>query len=129
MSEARGQHAGGRILAILGQRCPACLRGRAFKGAVTMNEVCPVCGYRFGREEGYFTGAMYFSYFLAVPVLVVLGGVIWYLRPMWNPFLILALAGALFLPFVPTIFRYSRVLWMHFHWALDPELRRSNRVG
>jgi hypothetical protein len=28
-----------------------------------------------------------------------------------------------FLPFVPIIFRYSRVIWMHVDWVLDPEKR------
>jgi hypothetical protein len=33
---------------------------------------------------------------------------------------VLVAAGLLFLPFVPAIFRYSRVIWMHFDRALDP---------
>jgi hypothetical protein len=28
-----------------------------------------------------------------------------------------------FLPFVPIIFRYSRVIWMHVDWKLDPGKR------
>jgi len=34
---------------------------------------------------------------------------------------VLLTAGLLFLPFVPAIFRYSRVIWMHFDRALDPD--------
>ena len=34
-----------------------------------MYEPCPACGFQFGREPGYFTGAMFASYALAVPFL------------------------------------------------------------
>ena len=38
-----------------------------------MNEDCPVCGLDFDRgEPGYFTGAMYVSYALAIPLIALL---------------------------------------------------------
>ena len=38
------------------QRCPACLEGRVFSGALKMNESCPLCGHRFERAPGFFVG-------------------------------------------------------------------------
>ena len=35
-----------------------------------MHPQCPVCGLRYHREPGYFLGAMYISYGLAVPLMV-----------------------------------------------------------
>ena len=32
----------------------------------------------------------------------------------------MALALPLFIPFAPLLFRYSRVIWMHFDWVFDP---------
>ena len=61
-----------RFKAMVLLRCPNCLRGRVFSGAVQMNEHCPFCGIRFAREPGYFLGAMYISYPLAAIVLGVL---------------------------------------------------------
>ncbi len=87
-----------------------------------MRDVCMVCGFHFGREEGYFVGAMYASYFLALGVLGVIFGILWLLvRSFWPVRWIMALSVLLFLPCVPTIFRYSRVLWMHIDWLIDPD--------
>jgi len=48
-----------RIAAIIRQRCPRCFTGKVFRRLLDMNETCPVCGLRFEREEGYFTGAKF----------------------------------------------------------------------
>jgi uncharacterized protein (DUF983 family) len=112
---------GSRLKAILLQRCPNCFRGRVFSGAVQMNETCPVCGVRFGREPGYFFGAMYVSYPLAAVVLGLFALGVQALLPTWSWPACLALAFVPFLLLVPLVFRYSRIIWMHFdHWA-DPE--------
>ena len=60
------------FVAALRQRCPKCRDGPIFSGRVRMNEFCPRCGLRFEREPGYFLGAMYFSYVLAIPILGLL---------------------------------------------------------
>lgn len=77
-----------------------------------MNERCPSCGRRFEREPGYFTGAMYASYGLGFLIVT----------PVWLGLMLSgASLGTVMLGTVltlavtaPLIFRYSRVLWMHF---------------
>ena len=86
-----------------------------------MYYACPECGVVFGRENGYFTGAMIVSYLLAVPLLAVLTTVI-LLVTGWRFDLVMLVATVYFLPFVPAVFRYSRVIWMHFDRAVDPTL-------
>ena len=54
---------------ILRQQCPECGEGQVFQGAFQMNERCPVCSCKFERGPGYFTGAMYFSYALEIPII------------------------------------------------------------
>jgi hypothetical protein len=100
-----------------------------FGGLVAMNEACPLCGYVFGREEGYFTGAMYVSYFLGLVLVFALIAILW---PMW-PSHTLAAIGALFgvatpmyLVMVPAVFRYSRVVWLHLDWVVSVR-RESDR--
>ena len=83
-----------------------------------MNEVCPVCGLRFERESGYWTGAMVASYALGVPVLVVMVLAIWLLSG-WDVLVALVAADALFLLAAPFVWRYSRVVWLHLDWILD----------
>src|SRR5437879_1468200 len=39
-------------------RCPHCGKGKLFRRGFSMYEKCPVCGWRYEREEGYWTGAM-----------------------------------------------------------------------
>jgi uncharacterized protein (DUF983 family) len=103
-----------RIKAILLQRCPRCLRGNVFSGPATMRECCPECGHKFEREPGYFTGAMYASYFLAIPVLGLITLLIYslFLRS-WSLENVVLVAALPFLFLVPLVFRYSRVVWMH----------------
>ena len=45
-----------------------------------MNERCPHCGLKFEREQGYFLGAMYFSYGIATVVIVLLAVLVWAVR-------------------------------------------------
>jgi hypothetical protein len=91
-----------------------------FRGSVTMNDPCPVCGLLFQREEGYFLGAMYCSYVLSS----VLLGVFYYtadaLLPNLNGAVLVLIALVPFLPLVPAVFRYSRVLWVYVERAGSP---------
>ncbi len=109
-----------RAMAVLRQRCPRCRRGPVFRGWVAMYPTCPVCGHRFEREPGYFTGAMYVSYALAVPTFAVAFLLARRLVPGWSDTAILPVALIPFLPLVPVIVRYSRVIWMHLDWTIDP---------
>ena len=111
---------GSRLGALLLGRCPRCRQGRIFRGQLAMNDQCPVCGLRFGREPGYFTRAMYVSYVLAVPLLAILTLFFW-LVLHWEIEWAFAAAGLVFLLGIPAIFRYSRVAWIHFDRWTEPE--------
>jgi uncharacterized protein (DUF983 family) len=111
-----------RLLGILLQRCPECRRGAVYHGLMSMHDRCAVCGYRYGRETGYFTGAMYASYFIALPVLIVIYAVMSVtLAVGQTPMATLAMSSLVFLAFVPVIFRYSRVIWMYIDRLFDPQ--------
>jgi uncharacterized protein (DUF983 family) len=105
-----------RIRAILGQRCPVCLQGRMFKGGITMNPECPVCGHHFTRELGFFQGAMYISYGLGVILFSAL--VLLYLlllQERYGRLTAILCAIVTYFLFVPVVFRYSRVIWAHLN--------------
>jgi len=110
-----------RVAAAIAGRCPRCRGGRIFRGRLAMHAACPACGLRFERESGYFTGAMYVSYVLAVPVMAVCAAAVRLLAPGLSFGATVAVAAVLFLPFVPAIFRYSRILWIHLDQTIDPE--------
>ena len=110
-----------RLQAVTAGRCPHCLRGRIFRGRFAMHQTCPACGLRFEREAGYFTGAMYVSYALAVPVMVAATAVVLLAAPSLSFEATAGVATLLFLPFVPAIFRYSRIIWIHLDRTIDPD--------
>ena len=69
-------------------------------------------GMEFAKEEGYFVGAMYFAYGLALAILipVIVLTFILEFQVLW----ILLIAGILLGSLSGWIFRISRVLWLHF---------------
>ena len=87
-----------------------------------MNENCPVCGLDFDRgDPGYFTGAMYASYAMAIPLLALLTLIEYLILPSWSLFRLVMLASLICTPLIPWIWQYSRVLWIYFDRYFDPE--------
>src|SRR5919201_6526529 len=105
------------LMGILHQLCPRCGVGRIFRGSLLrgfprMNERCPVCDLKFAREEGYFLGAMYISYGISVVVICLFAAVVWMLT-RWSLQKAVLWGVLLFIPFVPSIALFSRVLWIY----------------
>ncbi len=80
-----------------------------------------MCGLRYGREEGYFSGGMDLSFFLAAPVLAFIFLVV---SQLFGARLTLVatlfISYVIFLPCAVPLFRYSRTLWLYIDWQLDP---------
>ena len=84
-----------------------------------MHPLCPSCQLKYEREPGYFVGAMYFSYGLALALYGPLAVVLMALGGFSANQCLLTIGVTL--PFLsPLLFRYSRVLWMHFDQLWDP---------
>ncbi len=83
-----------------------------------MRPSCPDCSLVFEREPGYFTGAMYASYFIGIfttlPVwmFMLLGGA------ALTPILVVEIGMVILL--TPVSFHYSRVFWMHIDCYFNP---------
>ncbi|HZI21025.1 MAG TPA: DUF983 domain-containing protein [Gemmatimonadales bacterium] len=107
--------------AVLRQRCPVCLDGPMFAGVFRMNPRCPRCGHEFEREPGFFQGAMYVSYGLGIvvfTVLALLGDAT--LTPRIGVVAAMVVAAVVYMPAVPVLFRYSRVIWAHVNVGTIP---------
>jgi uncharacterized protein (DUF983 family) len=109
---------------ILNHRCPRCRVGRIFHHAIflgfpKMHESCSICHLRYEREPGYFLGAMYISYGLALPVIALFAGLLWAVTG-WRLTKDVVWAVVLFLPLAPAITFLSRVLWIYFDQTVDP---------
>jgi hypothetical protein len=59
------------------------------------------------------------SYALGIPVLGLLVLVVW-LATGWDIPVALIVGDVLFLAVVPFVWRYSRVVWLHLDWLIDP---------
>jgi uncharacterized protein (DUF983 family) len=111
--------------AILGQRCPRCREGAIFRlplwrGPLTIYERCPACGLKYEREPGYFLGALYFSYALSIPPGLLLLLLIWRITG-WQFDMVVGCTFLAYLPLVPVVSRWSRVLWMYVDRRFDPD--------
>jgi uncharacterized protein (DUF983 family) len=123
------------LAGILAKRCSRCREGYIFRSPWVMYEDCPTCGLDFDRgEPGYFTGAMYVSYAMVIPVIALLTLIEHLIVPEWSLFRLVVLATLICLPSTPLIWQYSRVIWIYFDRYFDPEdeqdeHRRSSSQG
>ena len=85
-----------------------------------MHERCPFCNLKFEREEGYFLGAMYFSYGLGVGTIAVLAALVWEVL-RWSLEKSTVAGILLFLPLAPVLTWMARVLWIYMDQAIDPD--------
>jgi len=108
-----------RLQAIWNQKCPVCFHGNVFRRGISMHEACPVCAVKFEREQGFFLGALYVAYGLAVPMLSFFMLIVWL---VWHASLgrSFQIAMIVFFPISFWVFRYSRVIWLHLDQLIDP---------
>ncbi|WP_225986444.1 DUF983 domain-containing protein [Rufibacter sp. LB8] len=90
-----------------------------------MPEACPVCGFRFEIELGFYWGAMYMSYGLSVIIVVLVGLGLYHLAndpPTW---VYLTTVASIVVVFTPFLFRYARVMMLYFFGSVsfDPKYK------
>jgi uncharacterized protein (DUF983 family) len=110
---------------ILRQRCPRCRVGPIFGGSIfrgfpKMHRRCETCDLKFEREPGYFLGAMYISYGLALVTIAIIAVVLWS-ATSWSIVKDIAWACVFFLPLAPWLTLFARVLWIYLDQTIDPE--------
>jgi uncharacterized protein (DUF983 family) len=110
------------LVGILEKHCPRCRRGPIFASMWVMHDDCPVCKLDFDRgDPGHFTGAMYVSYGMAIPLIALLTLIEYLILPNWSLFRLVVLATLICVPLIPWVWQYSRVIWIYFDRYFDPE--------
>ncbi len=114
----------GALRAIWREVCPRCRSGPIYRtslwrGFLNMHERCPHCGMKFEREQGYFVGAMYISYLLSIPPGLVIVLLLWRISG-WPFDTVMVGAFFVYLPLVPFVTRFARVVWMYLDRHFDP---------
>ncbi len=110
-----------KLQAILGTKCPRCRTGEIFKFPFSRlsrftetRDNCPVCGLKYEVEPGFFFGAMYISYAFTVAIMIAAFVAVFVLGndpPLWVYLVTIITANLLS---VPLMFRYARVLMLHW---------------
>lgn len=104
---------------IVTEKCPHCGQGRIFEKRTRvfelpkMKEACDRCGYRYDREPGYFLGAMYISYGLAVFQGLLTFLICYFLFPTLPTLAVCFLILGVLVLFSVRNFRLSRVIYMY----------------
>lgn len=109
-------------------RCPNCGKGKLFRSFFKMYEKCAVCGWRFEREEGYWTGAIAVNLVVTELLIALVAVPLATMLALNNEPITLLLIIGLPLPFVlPFLFfRHAKSLWMSIDFMvhpIDPEER------
>jgi len=93
---------------------------------MTMHECCPVCGWKYQREPGYFVMSLYFSYAISIPPCLAIMLALWHWTKLdFNVIMVCTFVA--YLPFVALAARWARTLWMHMDWHFDPEDPETDR--
>ena len=78
-----------------------------------MPGACPVCGQAYEPEPGFYIGAMYVSYAFVVPLVLVVGLLVYHFGHDPDTWVyVAAVAGATVL-LAPLLFRYSRAVMLY----------------
>ena len=71
------------LRSIMSNKCPRCHKGNVFSNSNLlalrvgkMNERCPCCHLDFQQEPGFYWGAMYVSYALALLQVLLTGAIL-----------------------------------------------------
>jgi uncharacterized protein (DUF983 family) len=111
------------LLDVLHEKCPKCRQGYVFKQNVpllklpVMNDECDQCNYRYDREPGYFLGALYISYGLAVLQGVLAFFILHYSFPSLSTFYEILIVILVMTILGRKNYKLSRVIYIHiFPW-------------
>lgn len=121
--EATKKKHGNLVLSILREQCPNCRQSPVFekKSHVfqfpVMKKECDNCHYHFDREPGYFLGAMYLSYGLAVLQGLITFLICYFFFPNMPTIAIPLTIMAVIVLFAYKNFKLSRIIYIHiFPW-------------
>ncbi len=108
-------------------KCPRCRRSKIYtqpfelRKLLNMPDKCLVCGLKFESEPGYFFGAMFLSYGIAM--LIFLPIILMFVFVFKWSFTVSTIIGSLLYIFAfIRILRLSRSLWLHLLITYKPEL-------
>jgi len=112
-----------KVINALKCKCPNCEEGNIFNDSgniflfklPNMNERCPICNYKFERETGFFFGAMFVSYALAVAEMITSLVIFWYLVDL-SPLKVFSIIVIIAILASTLNFRLARSIWIYLFY-------------
>lgn len=108
------------VVNVLKEKCPNCKKDNIFKSKGNfllfripkMNERCQKCNFKFEKEPGFFFGAMYVSYALAVAQMIACFIIFWVLLDL-SPLVVFFIIAFVVMASMTFNFRVSRAIWIY----------------
>ena len=128
---------GTKLYSILHLKCPVCHEGEFFQAhPYNLNRVgdlhanCPVCGVKYEKEVGFYTGAMYVSYAIGVAVCVSVWVALMVLLPDLGIITQIVAIASVMLFGAPLFYALSKIIWanMFFHYDGSKVSRPGGKV-
>lgn len=109
-----------KVEGVLKGKCPNCKNGDIFqtKGNIflfrmpLMNEKCKNCGFKFEKETGFFFGAMFVSYAIAVAEMITSLVLFWMFLDL-SPLKVFFIISVIAVVSSSFNFRMSRTIWIY----------------
>lgn len=118
-----------RFKACLSSKCPNCEVGNVYKKKAgvsfslpEMNENCSNCGHKFLKEPGFFYGAMYVSYALAMAITIATFVVCQFFFEKAFDIRMFYIISAVVVLSSWHNYKYSRMIWMYM---FTPKLKEK----
>ena len=120
---------------VLKIKCPKCHEGNLFcnkkiyqyKHFFDMPDNCPKCNQDFQIETGFYLGAMFISYAIAILLNIVLF-VVFLVFDAYTIGSFLITAGFLLLLISPYLIKVSRSIWIALSVKYDPNIFNNNEA-
>ncbi len=109
-----------KVTHMIQNRCPRCGNGQVFHKSrliflksTHMNSQCPSCGLKFEKEPGFYWGAMYVSYGLAVIESIIIYALSLLAGLPSGDYRILGMIFLFLILLFPFNYRTSRLTWLY----------------
>jgi len=120
---------GKRIYSILNNKCPVCHEGDFFevnnpydlKNFSKNYDRCKTCDHKFEMETGFFYGAMFVSYAIAVAFSIAIFLMVLLLFPQSAYYVYIAAILTGIVVLMPLTYRLSRLVWMNLFYGFQSE--------
>lgn len=115
-----------KLYSILNFKCPVCHEGEFFQAhPYVLSKVgdlhanCPVCGVKYEKEIGFYTGAMYVSYAIGVAVFATVWVAMGVLFPELGVGAQITTIALVMLAGSPLFYALSKIIWANLFFSFD----------